>query len=115
MGNSKKLNTRDSQTALIRNMAHHIERLFSPDKIILFGSRSRGDASPESDVDILVVMPVIDSKSEQEIRIGVALHNYPIAKDIIVSTPEEYSWRKDIPGTVEYPAAHEGTVLYAKN
>ncbi|MCA1853918.1 MAG: hypothetical protein LC647_16450 [Beggiatoa sp.] len=39
--------------------------------------------------------------------------HFQIAKDIIVTTPEEFAWRKEIPGTIERPAEREGKVLYA--
>jgi hypothetical protein len=35
-------------------------------------------------------------------------------KDIIVVTPDEFERRKDIVGTVAYPAHHEGRVLYER-
>jgi predicted nucleotidyltransferase len=95
-------------------MAQSIVRGFQPEQIILFGSYAHGIATGDSDVDLLVVMPVSDSKAEQEVRIGVALHDFPVAKDIIVSTPEEFAWRKDIVGTIEYPAVREGKVLYVR-
>lgn len=39
----------------IREITEIIVREYSPDKIILFGSRARGDSRPDSDIDILVV------------------------------------------------------------
>ena len=91
-------------------MASRIVAQFHPDQIILFGSHARGDAHPDSDVDLLVVMPVDGSKREKMIEIGVALHDIPLPKDIIVSTPEEFAWRKEIIGTIERPAVREGEV-----
>jgi predicted nucleotidyltransferase len=98
----------------IRKMVHCIVRRFQPEQIILFGSYARGDANADSDVDFLVVMPVHDSKSHQEVMIGVALHDFRVAKDIVVSTPEEFAWRKEIVGTIEYPAVREGKVMYVQ-
>ena len=46
-------------------------------------------------------------------EIGVALRDLPIAKDIVVTTPDAFERRKEVTGTIEYPAAHEGAVLYA--
>jgi len=101
-------------TSVIGKMVQRIVRQFWPEQVILFGSYARGDANEDSDVDFLVVMPVQGSKAEQEVRIGVALHDFPVAKDIVVSTPDEFAWRKDIVGTIEYPAVREGKVLYVK-
>jgi len=95
-------------------MVARIVKRFRPEKVILFGSYARGNATADSDVDLLVVMPVASSRREKAVKIGVALHDIPIAKDVIVVTPEEFEWRKDVIGTVEWPAAHEGKVLYAR-
>ena len=41
----------------IENLADRIAREFDPEKIILFGAYARGTAGPDSDVDLLVVLP----------------------------------------------------------
>lgn len=97
----------------IQEMVRRIVRQFQPERIILFGSRGRGDAGPDSDVDLLVVMPAA-RKREKAVEIGVALHDIPVSKDIIVTTPEDYEWRKEVIGTIEWPATREGKVLYAR-
>jgi len=96
----------------INRMVRRIVEGFDPEKIILFGSHARGEADPDSDVDLLIVMPVSGSKREKAIEIGVALHGIRIPKDIIVTTPEEFEWRKEVAGTIERPAALEGEILY---
>jgi predicted nucleotidyltransferase len=98
----------------IREMVKRIVRQFRPDKIILFGSHARGSAGPDSDVDLLIVMPVVGSKRQQAVEIGVALHDIRVPKDLIVVTPEEFEWRKDTIGTIEWPAWREGKVVYAR-
>lgn len=65
-------------------------------------------------MDLLVVMPVKGSKRDQQVRIRGALHDVGVPKDIIVTSPEDFAWRKDVTGTIEYPAAREGKVLYAR-
>lgn len=95
-------------------MVRRIATQFHPDKVILFGSHARGTAGPDSDVDILVVMPVSGSKREKAIEIAVALHDVPVAKDVIVVTPDDFEWRSQIVGTIERPAAREGKLLYAR-
>jgi predicted nucleotidyltransferase len=104
----------NSTKRYIQQMVRRIVTQFHPDRIILFGSHARGKAGPDSDVDLLVVMPVSGSKREKAIEIGVALHNIPVAKDVIVVTPEDFEWRSQIVGTIERPAAREGQLLYAR-
>jgi predicted nucleotidyltransferase len=98
----------------IQAMVRRIVRQFRPERVILFGSHARGDAGPDSDVDLLVVMRVQGSRREKQIEIRVALHDIPVAKDVIVTSPEDFAWRKETVGTIEYPAVREGKVLYAR-
>lgn len=98
----------------LREMVRRIVERFDPEKIILFGSRARGDAGPDGDVDLLVVMEVEGSKREKAIEIGVALHDIRVSKDIIVVTPDEVERFRDIVGTIIYPAVREGRPLYAR-
>ena len=98
---------------VLDEMVRLIVERFHPEKIILFGSHARGDAGLDSDVDFLVVMPVNGSRRKVAVDIGVALRDVPISKDIVVTTPDAFEWRKEVTGTIEYPAAHEGKVLYA--
>jgi predicted nucleotidyltransferase len=98
----------------IPRMVKRIVKQFDPERIILFGSQARGDAGPDSDVDLLVVMEVEGSKRELEVQIGVALHGIRIPKDILVTTPEAFAWRRKYTGTIEHPADTEGKVLYAR-
>lgn len=99
---------------LIDKMVRRIVKRFDPEKIILFGSHARGTAHPDSDVDLLIVMPVAGSKRKMQLELRTALHDVRVAKDVIVTTPEEFAWRKDVVGTIEYPAATEGKLLYAR-
>ena len=97
----------------IDRMVQRIVKRFHPERIILFGSQARGDARPDSDVDLLVVMPFEGSRFEKELEIDKVLWSIPVSVDVIVTTPEEFAWRKDVVGTIEWPATHEGKVLYA--
>lgn len=88
-----------------------VER-FSPEKIMLFGSRARGEARDDSDVDLLVLF----SKVEDPRRRAVELYSAPagcgLSKDIVVSTTERFELCKYVVNTVYWPAAREGRVLY---
>ena len=98
----------------IQEMIRRIVGRFHPHRIYLFGSRARGDAGPESDVDLLVVMPIVGTKRSQRIEIRMALHDVRIPKDIAVVTPEEYARYHKIPGTLPRIAEMEGKLLYER-
>ena len=106
--------TKNTKSA-VKKIVERVVSRFSPEKIILFGSYAKGNAGPDSDLDLLIVMPLTGSKRQKAVEIGVALHDIAIAKDVIVVTPEEFEWRKDVIGTIEWPAWREGKVLYARN
>lgn len=94
-------------------MVQRIVDRFHPDRVLLFGSHARGDARPDSDVDLLVVMPVQGSKRAAQLQVRLALHDIRLPKDVIVVTPDQFERQRDIPGTIVRPAFLEGKVLYA--
>jgi predicted nucleotidyltransferase len=102
-------------TKKIDEMVRRIVKHCDPDQVILFGSQARGTARPDSDVDLLVVMPVEGSKHEKQVEIRCLLHDVRVPKDIIVVRPEELERRCNIVGTVIRPAVREGKVLYARS
>ncbi len=66
-------------------------------------------------MDLLVVMPFKGLKHKKQVEIRVALHDIRVPIDIIVTSPEEFAWRQNVVGTIEYPAVKEGKVLYARS
>ena len=84
-----------------------------PERVILFGSWARGEAGPDSDLDLLVVTSFEGSRNEVGLALLKALVDLPVPKDVVVLRPEEWERKKRIPGTVAYPAFHEGVELYA--
>jgi predicted nucleotidyltransferase len=99
---------------VIQIMTDRIVRNFQPLRIILFGSHARGDAKPESDVDLLVVLPQVANKRTAVVAVRRALADLPVCKDIVVTTPEEIARRGDLIGSVLRPALREGKVLYER-
>ncbi len=99
---------------IIDEMVRRIVARFSPERIILFGSRARGSHSTHSDVDLLVVLGGSRPGREQTVEIRKALADLPVAKDIIVVTPEYFERYRNVVGTVVWPAVREGTVLYER-
>ena len=93
---------------LIQIMTERIVPDFHLLRLILFGSHARGDASPASDIDLLVVLPQVANKRLAAVAIRRALADLPVCKDIVVTTPGEITRRGDLIGTVLRPALREG-------
>lgn len=103
-----------TEDAIVKAMVGRLTDRFKPERILLFGSRARGDATKWSDVDLLVVMPDGTDRRQTTIEMHVALGDLPAAKDIVVTTPAHIAQRSHVIGTVLRPALREGTVLYER-
>src|SRR5437867_418725 len=76
----------------IRRFAREIAQRFRPDRIILFGSYACGEPTPDSDVDLLVIMPT-RNQIEQAVRIDEAIEDRGFPLDLIVCTPKSLERR----------------------
>ncbi len=101
-----------SASEYIPLMVERIAQRFKPIRIILFGSHARGDAGPDSDIDLLIVLHEVPNKRKACVDIRKILTDLPVCKDIFVTTPEEIAERGDLVGDVLRPALREGKVVY---
>ena len=83
-----------------------------PSKIILFGSYARGDATENSDLDLMVIEPEVSNKFDEMVRLRNVMGDMDIGVDLLVYSDLEASRRSQVPGTVLYWAFKEGRVMY---
>lgn len=100
--------------SLLQRITARIVKRFHPDKVILFGSQARGSTTAESDLDLLVVMDFEGPKLDKMVEMREVLKGISVPTDILITTPDDFAWRKDVVGTIEWPAFHDGKVLYAR-
>ncbi len=86
----------------------------TPLKIVLFGSRARGEAGPGSDLDILIVEESNLPRYKRAARYLRALVGVFPAKDVVVWTPAEIEAWSQVPGAFITTAMREGKTLYAR-
>lgn len=103
---------------LLDRMVRLIVKEVDPEKVILFGSRGRGDATPESDVDMVVIeaRPFDGTRSRlrEEARLYRVLASVRVRKDILVYSGEDVDYWKDSLNYVLARALREGRVLYER-
>lgn len=107
-----------NQETLLQQMVETIVREVSPETVILFGSRARGDARSDSDVDLLVVetepFSPQRSRRKETARLYMALRGLAISKDILLYSRDEFERWKNSLNHVVGSAHREGRVLYGR-
>ncbi len=98
----------------LKEMAQRILAVGRPQKIVLFGSRARGDAQPDSDYDLLVIESSNLPRYKRAAKYRRALAGLCLAKDIVVWTPEEAAEWRNVPNAFITTALNEGIVLYER-
>lgn len=82
-----------------------------PARVILFGSHARGDAGPDSDLDLLVIDKYDSGHFEEMIRLRAALPPLGVPVDIVVLGEELVARRQKVPGTMVHTALREGRLV----
>lgn len=102
----------DINDALMHEIVRRIVRQAHPQRVILFGSRARGDARPESDLDLLVVAEDCRPRAARASELYSVLSNIPIPMDILVYRPDEIIEWSNVPQAFVTTAVREGMLLY---
>jgi uncharacterized protein len=95
----------------IREFVAQIVAEFAPQRVILFGSYARGDATPDSDVDLLVVMPTKKRTVQQALEIRRRI-SCPFALDLLVRTPRDVKQRLTLHDCFIESIVAEGKTVY---
>lgn len=110
LSDGKALYDGRSLVAWAPDVADRIAEEFAVERIILFGSVARGDDGPNSDIDLLVVMPVATRRHDTSVDVLTHLRNVPVPVDVTVVDPAHLDIEGALPGLVRQ-ALREGRVL----
>ncbi|MBN1345421.1 MAG: nucleotidyltransferase domain-containing protein [Phycisphaerae bacterium] len=98
----------------IQDLAGRIGREFDPDRVVLFGSYADGTATPDSDVDLLVILPFEGKSFHKSLEIlNRTDPRFPI--DLLARCPEDVDRRYAERDPLIREALDRGKVLYERN
>ncbi|MGQ0812667.1 MAG: nucleotidyltransferase domain-containing protein [Nitrospiraceae bacterium] len=99
---------------VIGKMVQRLLAAFSPERIYLFGSQARGDAGPDSDYDLLVVVRTSAlPRYRRDQAAFEALLGIGVAKDVLVLTHDEFERQRTVVCSLPATVEREGILLYA--
>jgi predicted nucleotidyltransferase len=99
---------------LLDDVVQRILDVGSPRRIVLFGSRARGDARRNSDLDLLIIEDSELPRYRRPPRYLRALVGVFPAKDIVVWTPAEVDAWRDVPNAFITSVLRDGRTLYER-
>lgn len=79
-------------------------------RVILYGSRARGQARRDSDYDFLVVEPQVPNRFAEMVRLSTILGSALIPADVIVLSRESFERWRDDPNSLAGRARKEGRI-----
>ena len=80
-------------------------------RVILFGSHARGEAGPESDLDLIVIEPRLEHRNAEFVRLRRAIGEIGAPVDLILYGANHVEKWGGVPGTLIHEALKEGRVL----
>jgi len=98
---------------VLAEMVRRLVEVYRPERILLFGSVARGEAGPDSDYDLMVVVPDDTPPEQQRSRVGYrAVRHLGAARDIFVSTASNFRRQLHLKASFPSTVLRDGIVLY---
>jgi len=107
------MKTHLNDTQLVSDLIGRIVSAAHPIRIVLFGSAARGEMGPDSDIDVMVVMPDGTHRLNATRELYKQLSGFGFPVDIVVATPKILEQHKNNIGLIYRTVLAEGKVVYA--
>ena len=99
---------------LLDEMVRRLGEFGGISRVILFGSRARGDHEELSDYDLLIIVPDEQYRRRMAVEIRHYLTDIRAAKDLVVARQSVFDLQSGIAGTIYYEAAMDGITIYGQ-
>ena len=97
---------------LAQRVIKKISTEVNPRRLFLFGSRAKGQASSESDVDVLLLCESGQNKRELQLKIHRLFPAPDFSLDAFVLTEDEFEKQKNVANTLAREVSENGFVCY---
>ena len=110
----QKIDNDPNRDPILIDIVRRLVEAYHPERIYLFGSRARGEAGPNSDYDILVVIPDDAPENQRRSRLAYeALRGTGVAADVVIWRRTRFQQREQLKSSLPATVLDEGKLLYA--
>ena len=104
-------NRRMRKPRVPRDLLDPVVDYFKPQRVILLGSRARGEATRDSDIDLLVVVDDDTPPEKLTSKAGYEAHRSHHAADVFPMRAETFELDRNIVGTLAAEADADGSIV----
>lgn len=98
---------------VLGEMVRRLVEVYRPEKVYVFGSVARGEATADSDYDLMVVVPDSSEPTLKQNRAGYrALRDLGVPRDVFVSTASDFNRQLHLRASFPSAVVQEGILLY---
>ncbi|MGQ9592588.1 MAG: nucleotidyltransferase domain-containing protein [Planctomycetota bacterium] len=99
---------------VLEEIVRRLIEAYQPERIYLFGSKARGESTPDSDYDLLVVVPDDASEERRDSDLAYrALRGTGVGADVLVWTRSRFERRKHVVCSLPATVLRDGRLLHA--
>ncbi len=106
--------TPSADDPLLAEIVRRLADVYRPERIYLFGSTARGDAGPDSDYDLLIVVSDDAPANRKNSDLGyLAVEGLPRSGDFLICTRHRFESQLHLKASLPATVLREGRLLYA--